>query len=175
MYRSAVCVLVLCVGCEREAERSPQWPRLLSEKELASYLAAEEALDLRDKSFEDMKALCSLQREDVARELARYSFTTDTFLEVAELVLFARYGREAFGELPQKKHALCTELLKRCQGPGDEQLRERLQRELEITELVESKFVATVLANAQILRDFERRRRAGRSKAVNSSTAARSQ
>ena len=154
-----LCLLIVCGGCGSGTEPADAWPRLLTLEELTSYHRAEAALHLTDASLEDARALCTLQRDTAELELAEFGFTAESYLEVAELVFFARHGREVFAGLPRKKRALARELLKLCQGPEHEDLRKRLEEELKDQELAESPFVMTVLANAHVLTEYERKRR----------------
>jgi hypothetical protein len=145
-------------GCGKQAAPPEPWPRLLEPEEVARYLAAEEALNFTDRSLADVIAMCTLQREEITPELARFSVTPEAFMELAELVFLARHGRELFAELPRKKRALTRALLQRCRGPEDEPLRKRLEAELREQTEAESAFVTRVLANVHLLEQYANRR-----------------
>jgi len=151
---------VIFNGCGKEnaATRAPSpWPRLLSESEVRSFFEAEKELNLRGKTPQELRMICTLRKEDIEYALDRFGFTVESFLETAELIFFARFGREIFVDLPRRKRALVTELLKRLKGPEYAKLREKLERELNEPETGDRRFVTVVLANAHVLSEYEKK------------------
>jgi hypothetical protein len=158
VWFAAVCLGLAGCGGEPPPAMAP-WPRLLTETEIDAYRKAEEALKVEGRSLAEIRALCLIQRDDSARELARFGFTPESFVEVAELIFFARNGHENFAELPRKKQAFLKQLIAQCRSTGETGLAERFEQELAqgSKEIQDSEFVMTVLANAQLLAEYERK------------------
>ena len=152
-------VLLVFTGCEEKEQEQAAWPRLLRKREVASFAAAAEALHVTDLPLEDLRTLCTLQEAKLQAQLEPFGFTPTTFLEVGELVFLARNGRAMFADLPREKAAKAREVLALLQGPEDEELRARIEKELRDDELRSSEFVQTVLANAHVVEEYDRKQK----------------
>ena len=155
-------VCLLCVvfvwGCKKPPVTTAEGLRLLTMDELTRYVAAEEAFQLKGRSLVEIRTDCALDPENMTYDLKRFRFTIPVFLQVAELVFLARHGREIFAELPYKRERLARRLMALLDEPEDAALRKRIKEAYSELKPEQSELESLILANAQILDEFERRR-----------------